>query len=192
MSASADTPHQPRAGSRTSILGLSASQAAVRGVLLGASVALVATTLVAAPDGLLPAAILLVALASWAAWRPESAAASALVVGLALFWVGTVPVPATTQGWLLLLLAAWLLLLVHLAAALAASLPPGAPVPARSLRRWSRRTAVVAAGTVPLWALSSTAGREVVAGQVSLTYAAIAAVAILALAVWLLSRDPRP
>ena len=49
---------------------------------------------------------------------------------------------------------------------------------------------VVAAGTVPLWALAFGAGREVATGQVSLTYAAIAATAVLALATWLLSREP--
>lgn len=174
------------------VLGLSTSQAAIRSLLVVASVALVAVTLLAATNDLLAGAVVLVALSGWAAWRPESPAAGLLVVGLALHWVGTVPVPTTTRAWLLLLSAAWLLVVVHLSAALAASLPPGAPVPSVSLRRWARRGVVVAGATVPVWGLAYGAGRQIVPGEVSLTYAAIAALAVLALAVWLLSRDRRP
>lgn len=188
---SASTLPEPATPRRLQLLGLSTSQAVVRGLLLASSIALVATTLVAAPDELLLGVVVLLPLAVWAALRPESPGANLLVVGLALYWVGTVPVPVTTQAWLLLLAAAVLLLVVHLTAALAASLPPGAPIPGVSLRRWGRRGAVVVAATVPLWALSFGAGREAVAGEVSLTYAAIVAVAILTLAVWLLSRERR-
>ncbi|WP_406831449.1 hypothetical protein ABEG17_01310 [Pedococcus sp. KACC 23699] len=174
------------------VLGLSPSQAAVRLLLVVASVALVAVTLLAATDDLLAGAVVLVALSGWAAWRPESPAAGLLVVGLTLGWVGTVPVPDSTRAWVLLLAAAWLLVVVHLCAALAASLPPGASVPSASLRRWARRGVVVMAATVPVWALAYGAGRQVVPGDVSLTYAAIAGAAVLALAVWLLSRDRSP
>ena len=174
------------------VLGLSRSQVGVRAVLALASLALVGLTLVAAPHGLVVGAAVLTVLTGWAAWRPESAGTGLLVVGLALHWVATVPVPGTTAAWVRLLAAGWLLLVVHLGAALAASLPPGAPLPAPSLRRWARRTAIVAGGTVPVWALAHAAGRDTVAGEVGLTYAATAAAAVLALAVWLLSREPRP
>jgi hypothetical protein len=172
-------------------LGLSRSQAGVRALLFASAVALVALTLVAAPHALVVAAVVLVVLAGWAAWRPESAGAGLLVVGLALHWLSTVPVPVSTAAWLLLLAAAVLLLVVHLTAALAASLPPAAGVPVGSLRRWTRRGVTVATTTIPLWALSFIAARGSVPGEVSLTYAAIAGTAVLALAVWLLSREPR-
>jgi hypothetical protein len=159
--------------------------------LVVASLALVALTLVAAPHGLVLAAVVLVPLALWAAWRPESPWATVLVAGLVLHWVATVPVPTGTGAWLRLLAAAWLLLTVHLSAALTASLPPSAPLPRPALRRWTRRGALVAGVTVPVWALALFAGEQGVAGDVGLTYAAIAAAAVLALAVHLLSRDDR-
>ncbi|GAA2738545.1 hypothetical protein GCM10009867_30270 [Pedococcus aerophilus] len=186
----------PRGGTRSGAsvsraLGLSPSQLGLRAALVAASVALVALTLVAAPHGLVVGAVVLVVLSGWAALRPESAGSGLLVAGLALHWVGTVPVPATTGAWLRLLGAALLLLVVHLTAALAASLPPAAPVPAASLRRWSRRAATVAVGTVPLWALALGADRARAAGDITLSYAAIGTSAVLALAIWLLSRDAR-
>jgi hypothetical protein len=90
-----------------------------------------------------------------------------------------------------LLVAALLGLVLHLSAALAASLPPAAPVPTGTVVRWARRSLVVVAATVPVWGVAFLAGEQRVAGEVSLTYAAIAATALLALAVWLLSRDRR-
>ena len=187
------TPTRPGRGTPRllRVLGLSRSQAGVRALLFASAVALVALTLVAAPRAVVVAGAVLVVVAGWAAWRPESAGAGLLVVGLAGHWVATVPVPVSTGSWLLLLAAAVLLLVVHLAAALAATLPPAAAIPARSARRWARRGATVAAATVPLWALSFVASRGSVPGEVSFTYAAIAGTAVLALAVWLLSREPR-
>ncbi|MGA8980588.1 MAG: hypothetical protein WB473_15875 [Pedococcus sp.] len=174
------------------VLGVSSSQALVRVLLAVSSLALVALTSVAAPQGVVLGAVALFVLTVGTVWRPEAPAAGLLVIGLALHWLTAVPLPTSTASWLQLLVAAWLLLVVHLSAALAASLPPGAPVPGHSARRWSRRGAVVAAATVPLWALAYGASRQAVPGEVWLTYAAIAALAILTLAVWLLSRDPRP
>lgn len=51
-----------------------------------------------------------------------------------------------------LLPAAWGLLLVHASAALAASVPPQASVPASVIRRYAVRTGLVAALTAVLWA----------------------------------------
>lgn len=190
MSASPSAAPRRRPTSRlTSALGLSGSQAALRGLLVLASFALVGLTLVAAPHALVVAAVVLVPLTMWAAWRPDTPWSTVLVTGLVLHWVATVPVPAGTAGWLRLLGAAWLLLVVHLSLSLAASLPPGAPLPAATVRRWARRSAVVAGATVPVWTVASLASRQRVAGDVGLTYAAIAGAAVLALAVHLLSRD---
>ena len=188
----APTAARPSAGSHpVPVLGLSRSQAAVRGLLVVASCALLAVTLVAAPHPLVVAALVLVPLSGWAAWRPESPWATVLVAGHVLHWVAAVPVPSGTAAWTRLLAAAWLLLTVHLTASLAASLPPAAQLPRSTLHRWARRAAVVAAMTVPVWGLCLVAAGQRVAGEVSLTYAAVTAVAVLALAVHLLSRDDR-
>ena len=185
----ATAPRRASTNRLVSALSLSRSQAAVRGVLVAASFALVVLTLVAAPHALVVAAVVLVPLTLWAAWRPESPWATVLVAGHVLHWVATVPVPVGAGAWLRLLGAAWLLLVVHLAAALTASLPPGAPLPRGTLRRWARRGVVVAGLTLPVWALALVAGEQRVPGEVGLTYAAIAAAAVLALAVHLLARD---
>ncbi|MGO4342882.1 hypothetical protein, partial [Pedococcus sp. 2YAF34] len=63
------------------------------------------------------------------------------------------------------------------------------PLPRATLRRWARRGAVVAGLTLPVWTLALVAGEQRVPGEVGLTYAAIAAAAVLALAVHLLARD---
>ncbi len=191
---SAPTPRGTAAATLGRVLGLSPSQAGVRGLLAASSLALVALTFAAAPQGLVLGAVALLVLTVGAVWRPEAFGASLLVAGLALHWLSAVPVPtsaASAASWLQLLVAAWLLLVVHLGAALAGSLPPGAPVPRASLRRWARRAAVVAAGTLALWGLAYGAARAAAPGEVWLTYAAIAALAVLTLAVWLLSRAPR-
>ena len=49
----------------------------------------------------------------------------------------------------------------------------------------------MAALTGPVWAVAALAGQQEELGVVGLTYAAIAAVAVLTLAIWLLSREPR-
>jgi hypothetical protein len=49
---------------------------------------------------------------------------------------------------------------------------------------------VVAALVVPVWGLAALSGLQSVAGTVGLTYAALSGVALLALAVWLVSRQP--
>lgn len=188
---SAPTPRGTAAATLGRVLGLSPSQAGVRGLLAASSLALVALTFAAAPQGLVLGAVALLVLTVGAVWRPEAFGASLLVAGLALHWLSAVPVPTSAASWLRLLVAAWLLLVVHLGAALAASLPPGAPVPRASLRRWARRGAVVAAGTLALWGLAYGAARAAAPGEVWLTYAAIAALAVLTLAVYLLSRAPR-
>jgi len=67
--------------------------------------------------------------------RPESWIVTVLFVLLVLHWLASVPVPGTLGGWLVLLLAGWLGLVVHLSASLAATLPGSAPIPSVSVRR---------------------------------------------------------
>jgi hypothetical protein len=169
---------------------MSASQKAVRALLGTHSLALAALTLVAAPHPVPVLAVVLGALSAAAAARPGSWFVAVLLLGHALHWTMSVPVPTTVSAWVTLLVAAWLALVIHACAALAAALPPQAPVPRITVRRWVRRTAAVMGMVVPVWVLASVAGQQQVAGEVSLTYAAIAGVAVLALTVWLLSREP--
>ncbi len=170
---------------------MSRSQTVLRTVLAVASLGVVVLTVVASLAPVLLAAAVLVLLTGYAAWRPESSLVAVLVAGHVLHWVVAVPVRAGLGAWVQLLVAALLLLVVHLAASLAASLPPAAPLPAQTVRRWVRRGSVVAALTVPVWAVAALAEQQEELGEVGLTYAAIAAVAVLTLAIWLLSREPR-
>ena len=171
---------------------MSRSQLVLRGVLVSASLALLGLTLAASPHPIIVAAVVLVALTVYAAVEPDSGLVTVLLGGHALHWLAAVPVPGSTTAWATLLAAAWAGLVLHLTASLAASLPGAVPVPRLSLRRWARRGAVVAAATVPFWAVAMLSGQQAVKGEVSLTYAAIAAVALLTFSVWLLSRDDSP
>ena len=171
---------------------MSRSQLVLRAVLCAASLTLLVLTLAGSPHPIVVAAFVLVALTGYVAVEPDSPWVLVLVGGHALHWVSAVPVPADTAAWMRLLAAATAGLVLHLSASLAASLPGPVPVPRLSLLRWTRRGAVVAAATVPVWAVAMLSGREAVKGEVSLTYAAIAAVAFLTFSVWLVSRDDRP
>jgi hypothetical protein len=168
---------------------MSRSHFILRGVFVVASLALVVLTLIQSPGRVPVAAVVLAALTAYAMTKPDSAVVTVLLAGHAGHWLVAVPVPVATADWLWLLVAAWLGLVLHLSASLAASLPAAAPLPPVAVRRWLRRGATVAAATVPVWGVAMLSGRSRVAGEVSLTYAALAAVALLALAVWLMSRE---
>jgi hypothetical protein len=170
---------------------MSRSQLVLRGLLCVASVTFLVLTLVWSPHPIVVLAVAIVALTAYAAVEPDSGLVTVLLGLQALHWASAVPVPTTTGAWVALLGAAWCGLVLHLTASLAASLPGPAPVPVVSLRRWARRGALVAAATVPVWAVAFLAGRESARGQVSLTYAAIAALGLLAFATWLLGREDR-
>ncbi|MEO6413490.1 MAG: hypothetical protein ABIO48_12970 [Pedococcus sp.] len=171
---------------------MSRSQLVLRGIIVAASLTMLVLTLAASPHPIIVAAFVLVALTVYAAVEPDSVLVTVLLGGHVLHWLSAVPVPIDTAAWVGLLAAAGAGLVLHLTASLAASLPGPVPVPRLSLRRWARRGAMVAAATVPVWAVAMLSGQEAVKGEVSLTYAAIAAVAFLTFSVWLLSRDDRP
>jgi hypothetical protein len=170
---------------------LSRSQAVLRGLLVAATVGACALTLAASPSPLWIAAAILVGLSVWVALHPSSRLAFVLVLGLAGQWLVTVPVPRTTGAWLPTVATAVLVLVVHLSTSLAAALPPQAPLPALTVRRWVRRTALVVAACCPVWAISFAVSRTSEPGQGTFTYAALAGTALLALAVWQASREQR-
>jgi hypothetical protein len=159
---------------------------------VAASLTLLALTLAASPHPIIVAALVLGALTLYAAVEPDSMLVTVLLGGHVLHWLSAVPVPHTTGAWAMLLAAAWSGLVLHLTAGLTASLPGPAPLPGLSLRRWGRRGALVAAATVPFWAVAMLAGQEAAQGEVALTYAALAAAALLTFGIWLLSREDRP
>jgi hypothetical protein len=167
------------------------SHVVLRAVLAAASVALAAVTAVAAVSPLWVAVVLLVAFTAYAALRPGTHAVTVLLAAHLLHWLTTVPAPVGGRAWLLTVVAALLALLLHTSAALAAAYPPGAPVPPAALRRWSRRTALVVAGCLPVWAVTSLVSGSGTPGEGTLTYAAIAGTALLALGVWLVAREPQ-
>lgn len=171
---------------------MSRSQLVLRGLLAVASLTLLVLTLASSPHPIIVAAVVLVALTAYAVVEPDSPWVTLLVAGHALHWVAAVPVPHSTGAWVALLVASWAGLVLHLSASLSASLPGPVPLPSLSLRRWARRGAVVAAATVPVWALALLSGQEAVEGEVALTYAALAGLALLTFGVWLLSREERP
>jgi hypothetical protein len=96
-----------------------------------------------------------------------------LVFGVASWWAGV----DATWHWALLP-AALGLLLVHVGAALAASVPAQAPLPQAVLRRWALRTGAVAAVTLGVWGAAgvlltvATGGGGAVPGIVGLALAA--------------------
>lgn len=108
---------------------------------------------------------------------PDSDAGMLAVLLILLMWlwrVGDVGTPWTP-------LAAVSLLLMHTAAAAAASIPPRADLPRVSLLRWSRRFAVVTAMTLAAWALGWAFSQAHAPGQALLTVAALSAVGVGAL-----------
>jgi len=163
----------------------------LRGLLVVASLALAVVTAGAAVEPSWLAIVLLVALTGYVALHPGSHLVAVLLGGHALHWLVTVRVPDTWGQWLLAAAAAVLGLLVHASAALAATLPSQAPLPPGLARRWLARTALVTAGAVPVWLVAVSVSRSSTAGEVLFTYAALAAAAVLALAVWLVAREPQ-
>ena len=170
---------------------MSRSQAVLRGVLAAASLALVVTTAVASAGPLWLAVVLRRGLTGYVALRPGSHVGTVLVGGHALHWLVMVPLPDAWSQWLVAALAAVLLLVVQVSAALAAALPPQAPLPAGLVRRWVARTALVTAAAAPVWLVAVSVSRAATGGEVLFTYAALASAAVLALAVWLVAREPQ-
>ena len=82
-------------------------------------------------------------------------------------------------------LAALAVLTIHLAASLASALPPAAPLPRATVRRWVQRALTVLGLSLPVWALLVAQSANAPKGVPLMTYAAVAAVAILALSFWL-------
>lgn len=139
----------------------------------------------AAPRGTLVGAAVLVVLTPFVVLDPASRLTMLLLTLQSVNWLSSTGVPAGLRDWALTLVAALALLSIHLAAALAAALPPSAPLSRATIQRWVRRTLTVIGLSVPVWAVLVTQTYGAPAGIPLLTYAAVASLAILALALWL-------
>lgn len=167
---------------------MSLSQVVLRGLLVLASAGLCLVTALSGGP-LWPAIVVLAVVTVLAARAPESPFTLALLGLHVVHWLALVPLPTELSGWLLVLLASSLLLVVHLSAAAAVVWPERASVPARAALRWTRRGLAVAAMTVPVWGLTILVDGRALVGDVGLTFAATAAVALLAGALYVTIRD---
>lgn len=167
------------------------SHIALRGVMAAASLGLVALPY-AASGGLHLVAAALVVLTAVAVVRLESVVVTALLLCHAVHWTASAPVPERMAQWLALLAGAWLVILVHVCASAAVTWPAAARVPRHALLRWARRTAVVALGVVPVWAVCAATSEQSLRGEVSMTYVAIAGLALLGGTIFYLHRPAAP
>lgn len=161
------------------------SQSALRAVIALTSVGLAVLAVTAAPLGSLVAALILVALTPFVVLDPGSRLTALLVALHGVNWLMSNNVPDSAREWLPTLVTAVGLLVIHLAAALASALPEVAPVPRASLLRWGRRALVVLGLSVPVWALLVSQAASPPEGDSVMTYAALAALALMGLALWL-------
>jgi hypothetical protein len=120
--------------------------------------------------------------------RPDSGAPFGLIGSMAVMWLVGVRPPSV--GWSLLL--ALEVLLVHVAAARAASMGDGAALGAAVARRWLGQTAVVAAATIVVWAVVTLLDHASVGGGVAVPAVALAAAAAFAVVVLVADRPERP
>lgn len=162
----------------------STSQRVLRGAIAVASVGLAVLTTLWAPGGSLVAALVLLALTPFVVLDPASRLTTLLIAAHAGTWLMSVPVPRSVREWLVVLVAAVALATIHLAAALSAAFPTAATLPAATVRRWGRRSAGVLGLSVPVWALLVAQSGAAPAGDELLTYAALAALALLGYAFW--------
>ncbi|WP_404381754.1 hypothetical protein LL946_14290 [Knoellia locipacati] len=168
----------------------SPSQNVLRALIGGVSVGLALLTVLVGPLGSIAAAFVLIVLTPFVVIDPASRLTALLIALHGVHWLMSNSVPDGWRDWALTFLVAVGLLTIHLAAALSTALPAAAPVPRASVRRWLRRGAAVIGLSVPVWALlaSQTVSRP--EGDPVVTFAALAALAALGLALWLSLVEP--
>lgn len=171
---------------------LSPSHRALRVLIATWSVGLSLLAAFATPAGTLFGAAILIFLTPFVAVDPASRLTALLLALHGANWLWSTEVPADGDDWALTGIAAVVLLTIHLAAALAAALPPAAPLPRATLLRWTRRGLTVIGLALPVWALLVAQSAGAPPGVPVITYAALASVATLALAFVLARAQDRP
>ncbi|EAP99667.1 ATP-dependent protease ATP-binding subunit [Janibacter sp. HTCC2649] len=166
-----------------------ASQKVLRVLIAVPSVGLALLAAFTGLHGTIVGALVLIVLTPFVVLEPASRL-TALLLGLhAVNWLSSTEVPHTTREWILTVVASLALLTIHLAAALASALPPAAPLPRATVARWVGRGLAVVGLSVPVWVLLVVQTSDAPPGVPSLTYAAVASLAVLALAFWLTQAD---
>lgn len=146
----------------------------IRAIALGAAVVALVVTETAA-GGFSDWVVFAVAGTSLlACLRPDGHAGLVLVLVLGARWLAAIDDVRTP--WSLVLALA--LTVLHAALALAATGPPAVRFPAVTVRRWLRRTAVVAAITSGVWLAAAAAARQDVRGSAAVTGVAIAGLVV--------------
>ncbi|KGN39573.1 hypothetical protein [Knoellia subterranea] len=168
----------------------SRSQRGLRAAMVVASIGLTVLAAVASSEGVFSqgtvvGTLVVLAATPWAVVAPASRLPAVLMGLHCLNWLANVAVPTGAGEWGLIVVAAIALLTIHLAAALSSALPPAAHLPSATLRRWLRRSLTVVGLSIPVWAVLAAESARPPAGVPLITYAAVAALAILSLAVWL-------
>lgn len=139
----------PGNGNVDAFRAMSRQQKLLRGGVVAAAVAAVGVT-DAAGELSGPGVVFVLIGAIATALRPDSHAGTVAVVAVAVQWFAGVD--DVRSPWTMA--AAALVLVIHTAAALAASTPPTATAPLDLVERWSRRAAVVLAATIVVWGLT--------------------------------------
>jgi hypothetical protein len=154
---------------------LGAHQWALRTLIVaGAGLALVAAR--SADGGIGALSFVMLAVAMWAATKPDSSRPAFLIGGLLLLWL--IGVDNAESGWSLL--AALGVLVVHASATYAAETPAGGHPSPRTHLRWAANTSVVAVATAAGWALVQALQGVDAQGRALVTGAALIGVALTA------------
>ncbi|MEO7268919.1 MAG: hypothetical protein ABIW49_06920 [Knoellia sp.] len=161
------------------------SQKVLRTLIAVPSAGLGVLAAFAGSQGTLVGAFVLTVLTPFVVLDPASRLTTLLLGLQVVNWLSSTQVPGTTREWALTFVAALALLTIHLAAALASALPPAAPLPRATVVRWVGRGLIVVGLSVPVWALLVAQTADAPPGLPSMTYAAVASLAILALSFWL-------
>lgn len=161
------------------------SHRVLRALIAVPSVGLALLTALTGPRGTLVGAALIIVLTPFVVLDPASRLTTLLLALQGLNWVSSTVSPTSARDWTLSFVAALAVLTIHLAASLAVALPPAAPIPRATIVRWLRRALTVVGLSIPVWALLVAQTTTAPDGVPLITYAALAAVALAALAFWL-------
>lgn len=168
---------------RDAARALGAPQWALRGLLVLAT-ALVLVALRQSGDASGWWAALVLVVAAWTAYKPDSVRPAVLIGLLMASWL--VGGDEDNLGWSLV--AAVGLLLVHASAAYAAETPPGGSPVTSTHRRWMIQTLIVTAMTAGVWALAAGFSEVRAPGRTAVTAAAMVGVVVTVLALALGTR----
>ncbi|MFC7489276.1 MULTISPECIES: hypothetical protein [unclassified Knoellia] len=169
------------------------SHRALRALIAVSSTGLALAAAFVTPFGNVVGAVVLVGLTAFVVLDPGSRLTALLIALHSVNWLASTSVPTRSGEWMLTIVAATVLLVIHLAAALTTALPPSAPLPRPTLLRWGRRGLAVVGLSTPVWAVLVIQSSSTPAGDSLATYAAVVSLAVLALAFWRVQhpRSPR-